>query len=114
MEQATFDKVVAVRIAEIKKLMAAKGQEYARGDRLSNFKYAAQIERTTPETSLLGKMTKHWVSIVDMIKDLDSDTHNLYTRWDEKINDSIIYLILLDALIIERADKITKKIAGGK
>lgn len=41
MTPEQFDSVLSERLSDIRHVLGAKGQEYARGDRLSNFKRAA-------------------------------------------------------------------------
>lgn len=52
-----------------------------------------------PERALAGMMAKHIVSLYDMCY-ADRETYDVGT-WDEKITDSINYLILLRAIIEE-------------
>lgn len=102
METKRFDAVVESRIEKIRKVLAAKADEYARGDRLGNFKKVACLLGCTPEKALAGMVAKHIIALQDFINDLDGDLLQEYTRWDEKIGDIINYMILLDALIQER------------
>lgn len=97
-----FDRVIAHRIETIRRVLAAKAEEYARGDRLSNFKRAASMQNTTPEKALVGMKAKHDVALQDFINDLDDGKIQTYDRWDEKIGDIMNYLILLDGLVQER------------
>lgn len=105
MTTAEFNKIVASRLVMIEKVLAAKASEYARGDRLSNFKRAAAMMKVSPERALLGMMAKHWVSVLDFIDDIDIDILHGDWEWDEKLGDSINYLILLEALAAERQAK---------
>ena len=102
MNTECFNKVVSHRIETIQRVLAAKAEEYARGDRLSNFKRAASIQGITPEKALVGMKSKHDVALQDFINDLDTGKIQCYERWDEKIGDIINYLILLDGLVQER------------
>lgn len=111
MNNKEFDKVVAVRIERIKKSLQSKGKEYAlTSDRLKNFKSASLLLSQSPEKALLGYLTKHIVSIYDMVE-YDTDINSLdgllslssLAQFNEKIGDAINYLILLEALLIERA-----------
>ena len=79
--------------------LLAKAKEYATdGDRLHNFKVAADVQGISPTAALAGMMAKHTVSVYDMI-----GTGEVYPLplWEEKIKDSINYLFLLWALIHE-------------
>ena len=93
-----FTAVVETRIASIRSILANKAKEYARDDRLYNFKRAAEIARTTPSKALIGMMMKHVVSVVDLVEGTLKATPEMV---DEKIGDLINYLILLDALYKE-------------
>lgn len=76
-----------------------KAKEYATdGDRLHNFKVAAEVQGISPTAALAGMMAKHTVSVYDMI-----GTGEVYPMelWEEKIKDNINYLFLLWALLHE-------------
>lgn len=103
MKNEEFDNIVDFRIDRILAILRIKAEEYARGDRLSNFKRAAAMLGSTPERALVGMMAKHWVSILDMVDDIEKDISHEPSVWNEKIGDSVNYLILLEALVIERA-----------
>ncbi len=125
-----FNKIVSDQTAKCANLLMSKGFEYAPNaraessqdlvclndtlyedlggadkvtpkgskDRLAHFKKAAAITGTTPKEALLGMLAKHLVSVSDMCT--DGGTYSL-DRWDEKITDSINYLILLRAIVEE-------------
>jgi hypothetical protein len=98
MTDQEFNDLVEARLAKIKDQLALKGEEYARGDRLSNFKKAAAALGCAPERALAGFWMKHIVSILDMINDLEAGRRAPHAVWDEKIGDAINYLVLLEAL----------------
>ncbi len=102
MIQKTFDMVLKRIIDRTKRTLNSKGGEYARGDRLSNFKKAAAARETTPEDALAGMLIKHQVSIDDLIKDIGRGKIAPLMIWQEKIQDTINYNILLECLIAER------------
>lgn len=106
MNLKDFDKLVDYIIEErIKGVMCAKSAEYARGgDKLHNFKRAAEVSGLTSLECLQGMKLKHDVSILDMLNDLQDPEHIEYTRekWEEKIGDDINYLILMLALLYEK------------
>jgi hypothetical protein len=101
MNDATFDDIVYKRIEKIKTVLAGKAKEYAKGDRLYNFKRAAKILNSTPESALLGMLMKHLVSVIDLVEGEDSPELDLV---NEKIGDAINYLILLEAIFTEKKD----------
>ncbi len=100
-----FQKIVDAQLADIKATLIAKADEYARGDRLSNFKRIAALRDITPEDALLGLISKHIVAIYDFVDDIGVGTVQPIERWDEKIGDVIAYMILLKALVTERMEK---------
>lgn len=67
-------------------------------DRLAHFKKAAAIMNTTPKAALLGMLSKHIVSVSDMCTD---NRDYPIEKWDEKITDSINYLLILRAIVEE-------------
>lgn len=104
MKQLDFTGLVEERILKIQMLLVTKGAEYATGDdRFHNFKRAADLERTTAEACLVGMLTKHLVSVLDIVDTL-SKTGELPGAHviDEKIGDCINYFILLEGLLTER------------
>lgn len=104
MTQSDFDKCVEARINLCKKVLVAKGAEYANVDRLSNFKKAAGLRGCTPEEALWGMQVKHLVSINDMINELALGVHHPMCQWEEKIGDALNYLFILRAQLQERKD----------
>lgn len=103
MLQAEFEQILEVRIAEIRRVLGLKASEYVRNDdRLSNFKRAAAMLQTSPEAALMGMLSKHLVSIMDMVDDISVEIGHGKEMWNEKIGDAINYLVLLDALLQER------------
>lgn len=105
MTNEEFQIIVEQQLQTIKEILIAKADEYARGDRLSNFKRIAVFRNVPPEDALFALVSKHIVALNDFIKDLDTDIVQPIERWDEKINDIINYMILLKALIRERVGK---------
>lgn len=100
MKTEGFDQLLAERLAKIEAVLGSKAREYASdSDRLHNFKAAGELQRCSPERALLGMLSKHLISVVDMIMDFIVYAPEVV---DEKIGDSINYLILLEALMKER------------
>lgn len=81
-------------------ILDKKAPEYVdvNKDRLSNFKKAAALQGETPEQALFGMLSKHLVSLSEMVGDPANDRD----KWEEKITDSRNYLHLLESLVIER------------
>ena len=81
-----------------------KAKEYASdGDRLHNFKVAAEVQGISHAAALAGMMAKHTVSVYDMIREGGYHPEAMFPMglWEEKIKDSINYLFLLWALLNE-------------
>jgi hypothetical protein len=94
-----FDEVVDKRLDAIKQTLLIKGKEYRReNDPLHNFRRGSAINVQSEEKVLWGFATKHLVSIIDMVDDIEN--HGILPKEkmvDEKIGDMINYLILLEA-----------------
>lgn len=97
----TFEKILEERINKCITTLNAKSEEYATSDRLHNFKVAGEVQGCTPVKALGGMMAKHTVSVYDLINDFEQGKDIPIELWNEKIGDSINYLLLLDALIQE-------------
>ena len=120
MNMKDFNVVVDTQLTLCKDTLVKKGIEYADvfdeddllvqpdgqvtlnidalTDRLRAFKKAAVLMNTTPKAALFGMLSKHLVSVSDMCT--DGQTYDI-DRWNEKITDSICYLILLRAIVEE-------------
>lgn len=99
----TFDDVLKERLRKTESVLAAKAEEYATGEnRYHNFFRAAGLQGCTPEQALMGMLAKHLVSVLDMVA---VTAEGDWKRWpredmiDEKIGDTINYLILLEGLL---------------
>ena len=64
------------------------------------FKVASAFEGITTKQALFGMLTKHLVSLSDMVR---QDNNYPLDVWNEKISDSINYLLLLKAIVEEEA-----------
>ena len=104
MKAEEFDLIVENRIKSIQKVLVEKSAEYASPvDRFHNFNVAARIINTSPEKALLGMMLKHLVSVLDMIDYARKTPERLTVPLiDEKIGDTVNYLVLLEGLLKER------------
>lgn len=109
MNNKEFTKIVENRCEAIKACLIRKGEEYSSNeDRLHNFFEAAKLMRTTPEEALLGFLTKHLVSIIDIIKNVEKGKIPTEETVSEKLMDAENYLILLEALLTERRNMANK------
>ena len=109
MKIQEFNKIFEERIKKMRSVMVSKGTVYTAGDqdRLHNFKVSGRIGGTSPETALKGMLIKHLTSVWDMIDECENCDENGGVdfdckRVDEKIGDVITYMVLLEALFIER------------
>ena len=99
MTNEAFIVIMENRVNQIRGILDAKGKEYSGPtDRLHSFKAGSLLNRCTPTRYCLSLMTKHLISIVDMVQ---SDREFTNEAWNEKIGDAINYLILLEALVKE-------------
>lgn len=99
MNNQEFAEVVKDQLEHCQSLLIAKGREYStEQDKLHNFKVSAELQGVSQRQALGGMMSKHTVSIYDMIQ---SPNDFPLPTWDEKITDHINYLLLLQAIVIE-------------
>lgn len=99
-----FNEILASTIKRCTDTLCVKADEYATEDRLHNFKVAAEVQNCTPITALAGMMAKHTVSVYDLIQRQEKGFDVSEALWNEKIGDSINYLLLLSALVQEKRD----------
>jgi len=105
MNQEIFDKIVERRLDKVRELLIVKGAEYVRnGDKLHNFKRAADMRRTHPIEALQGMLDKHLVSWLDIVDDLSNgqNCHFSENHLDEKLGDIVTYFVLAECLVRER------------
>ena len=106
MDNHDFEEHIKETVNRSLNTLFAKSEAYndPDGDRLRNFKVAAELQHTTPIKALAGMMAKHTVSVYDLIDKSDEGWIDWKT-WYEKIGDSINYLLLLSAVIHEVDDQ---------
>jgi len=93
-----FNEVTQEQVQHCLNVLKEKGDEYVFGeDRLEHFKEAAISQNTHPEQALYSMLSKHLISLQGMCK----HSSGCKARWQEKITDSINYLLLLWALVVE-------------
>jgi len=106
-QEQRFEAVVSARLEAIRELILVKGREYRRnGDVFHNFNAGGKMLGCTPERALLGFATKHFVSIVDLVNDLDAGKVPEVGAVNEKLGDAMVYLVLLEGLFKERINSI--------
>lgn len=87
------DKTIRITIDKCMRVLKEKAEGYSMDeDVLHNFRIAAELQECTVTQALAGMMTKHTVSVYDMI---NSGQRYGSAVWDEKIGDLINYLLLL-------------------
>lgn len=99
--QNEFKQVFEQQVDRCRVLLIRKTKEYTgdNADHLSAFKAAAALQSCTPERALAGMLAKHIVSLYDLC--YAENTVFRLEEWDEKITDSINYLVLLRAIVKE-------------
>lgn len=103
MTTAEFEKIFAARCERSSRVLCAKNVDYARGgDKLHNFKQAAEMDGVTPEQAAKGMLLKHWQSLRDLLDDMDRSIYLPLAVWQEKLDDAGNYLTLIEALVHER------------
>ena len=105
MTREDFSRRVEKRINLVRQTLLTKHKEYAKDDNVfRNFDEAAgglSLHSTSAEV-LWSYMTKHLVSIKDIVSDNVPITNEVVS---EKIGDVINYLILLEAMLNEKGER---------
>ena len=113
MKTERFVSILNERLNKCVDVLGVKANEYATEDRLHNFKVAAELQNCTPITALAGMMSKHTVSVYDLIQRQEQGYIVTREMWEKKIGDSINYLILLSALVEEKFDEEVQGVSIG-
>ncbi|WKW86838.1 hypothetical protein SEA_CONLEY_52 [Gordonia phage Conley] len=102
MDSPEFNDIVDRALARVQEVLVLKGDEYVpegEPSRFHNFETAAAFNHQRSTEALWGFLTKHLVSLSDMVK-VDSTEYPL-AQWDEKITDALVYLVLLYGIVNE-------------
>ncbi|MBR2949040.1 MAG: hypothetical protein IKC46_04175 [Lachnospiraceae bacterium] len=101
MTQIEFQDIFMKQMKACEDTLQKKKKEYAGNgtDRLGAFKTAASLQKCSAKEALAGMFAKHVVSIYEMCGTKGAPFP--VPVWEEKITDSINYLILLRALVEE-------------
>lgn len=95
-----FNAVFETTVERCRKVLCQKAYEYAeKDDRLHNFHVASVLQGCDPASSLGGMMIKHVVSLYDLIRRRSKGEKITKELFEEKIGDTINYLILLTAIL---------------
>ena len=111
MNSKEFEAVIKAKVETSIETLFIKNDGYATSDRLHNFKVAAVLQHESTIKALGGMMSKHTVSVYDLIEAENNGEDIPLELWDEKIGDHINYLLLLWAAVVER--KNTEAAIGG-
>jgi len=110
MTNDRFNEIARGFFSFLEHVSATKGKEYANGeDRLGNFKREALKLDVMPETVCHIYLAKHLDSIDHFVKNVQTTgvpPPILSEPIHGRIGDAIVYLMLLDALIVEREEVI--------
>lgn len=104
MDHTEFKETTVETLRMVNALLEQKGREYATDDdRFHNFVVGQEIAKSMfpeikPSQVAFMFALKHIVSIMDMLK---MDVSFTEERINEKINDTIVYLILIKAMLIK-------------
>jgi hypothetical protein len=117
-----FNKIVGSTFAELQRLSAGKGAEYAGAEvnqnEHANFDRLAAKLQIIPEKVLWVYLTKHLDSIETYVNGLASPTQRVLSESIEgRIDDAILYLLLAKAMVIRRqlrGDKISESKSLGE
>ncbi len=110
MTEKQFNDVLNSRLDKIKQVLAVKAKEYVRNeDRLHNFHVGSRLENEHPSRVLHGMMLKHYISYLDIIRDVETGKPIKKEVVDEKIGDLINYLILQECILTEHFDSVKEQ-----
>ena len=102
MKREVLQLVVGGMMHECEQTFVSKNEGYNRGeDKLASFKAAAAVDDESPAKALWGMYKKHLVSVRDIVADAEAGRCNRMEVVREKIKDSIVYHLLLWALLVE-------------
>lgn len=108
-----WERLLASSIAEIQKLSKLKGGEYAGDmDRLANFRRNGEALGQEPELVWAVYAGKHWDAIQQYCKDLaQGKTRQRAEPISGRLDDLIVYCLLMKAMVEEREEVAPKRIA---
>jgi len=108
MDRLTFNKHLAERLDELKKLLSSKGDEYANvADVHHNFKEATGLSIHNKQEKVLWEYcVKHLQSIRDIVSGKQVD----YSTIKEKTGDVIAYMLILESMYAPVQDYRTSRL----
>jgi len=104
MTQQEFDVLLTCTFTSLSALTKSKGREYANSsDQLANFRRLASMLDLIPSVVLLVYLQKHLDSVFQYVKSMSSGVTPIESEPIQgRIDDAILYLILLKALLSEQ------------
>jgi hypothetical protein len=106
MKQGEVTLIINQTLSEIKQLFARKNADYSDGkDALSNFKENLDID-VVPELSLMVLANKHWGTVKRFMNKIQLGQSILSENEpiEQRIDDVIVYMLILKCLLQERKD----------
>jgi hypothetical protein len=108
MHPIEFQRIFDETVAAVAGLASVKSGEYASNadlDRLGNFKDAGKRQKLIPEKVLMVYLDKHFAAISNFVEDLTvKRARERSEPIDGRVNDLVLYAILLKCLIAEREE----------
>lgn len=101
MNSTEFERMVKTTMKRCLEVLKDKAQQYAPVDRHANFKMCAKMRGKEPEQALIDMWMKHLTWIIARVDELPNECERIM-QWDERIIDTINYMLLLRGLIVER------------
>jgi len=108
MNKTRFRTLIDQQAVALHNLSASKGEEYSRSDddQLANFKRQGAEFGMNPEQVLAIYLNKHLDSIKTWVKNQTLPTQPVLSEPIEgRIDDAILYLLLLKAMIVEKKEE---------
>lgn len=106
MTHEEFAEILDEQLSRISAVLGVKTDEYATEDQLHNIRMAAVLQEESLPEAVAGMMVKHTVSIYTMV---NSGKPFPVEKWDEKITDHLVWLILLKAALVDDAQNPPKE-----
>lgn len=110
MTHEEFNRIIRAKIEKCLETLVEKSRYYAiNDDRLAQFKRIASKLNMNPCEVIRVLAAKHETALDDYTLFINSDTNSIsWNEWEEKIGDSINYLLLLYATAAEIYSEITE------
>lgn len=102
MTHEKFNETISITLKQLEDVLVKKGKEYSEGrdNRFHNFIQAGLKQGISKEKALMGMLSKHLVSIDDMIDLQESKELIPEKKINEKLNDALVYYLILKAMFL--------------